>query len=220
MRNLLLGLGLFAVSGLLPAQSVQAVLARMDQAAPSFHAMSANVVMVEFTAILTDTDTENGTLEMQRLKSGETRAIVNFPGSREIAFLGRKLTIYYPKLQEYQEVDMGKHSDVLNQYMLLGFGSSGKELAQGYAITMEGTAKVAGKDTTQLQLIPKDPKVLQRLQRVEIWVPDDSANPVQQQFYEPSGNYRKATYTNINLNPSIPGVLELKLPPGTKKQSQ
>ena len=46
------------------------------------------------------------------------------------------------------------------------------------------------------------------------------ANPVQQQFYEPSGNNRKLTYSNIQLNPPIVGTLELKLPPGVEKQVQ
>jgi hypothetical protein len=43
---------------------------------------------------------------------------------------------------------------------------------------------------------------------------------VQQQFYEPtSGNYRRVTYSNVNLNPPIKGNLELKLPSGVKRRS-
>jgi len=32
------------------------------------------------------------------------------------------------------------------------------------------------------------------LEKIEIWIPPDAAYPVQQQFYEPSGNYRARTY--------------------------
>jgi hypothetical protein len=53
-----------------------------------------------------------------------------------------------------------------------------------------------------------------------VWIPNDAAYPVQQQFNEPSGNYRRATYTGIQLNPTIRGILDLQLPPGTKRQSQ
>ncbi len=50
-------------------------------------------------------------------------------------------------------------------------------------------------------------------------MPNNVAYPIQQQFYEPSGNYRNVTYSNVKLNPSIKGGLDLKLPPGAKKQS-
>lgn len=221
MNKLLLALCVFGSTMAVKAQTVDAVLARMDKSAPNFHAISANVEMATFTAILTDTTTENGTLKMQRLASGEVRAIIDFSGqdARDIAFLGKKVQIYYPNLHEYQDYDLGKNSNVLNQYLLLGFGSSGKELAQSYNITLEGQEKVAGRDTSKLLLVPKDPKMLQHLQKVEVWMPNDAAYPVQQQFYEPSGNWRRATYTQIQLNPPIQGALELRLPPGTKRQS-
>lgn len=222
MKHLLLGLCVWLGGIAAPAQSVSDILARMDKAAPAFHAISADIQMVTYTAILSDTTTENGTLQMQRVKPGDVRAIIDFThqaDGREIAFLGKNLRIYFPKLHEYQEYDLGKNSNVLNQFLLLGFGSSGKELAQSYNITFEGSEKVAGQDTSKLLLAPKDAKVLERLQKVEMWIPNDAAYPVQQQFYQPSGNWQKATYTNIKLNPPITGNLELHLPPGTKRQS-
>jgi outer membrane lipoprotein-sorting protein len=221
MRILLVALCLLFARGQVQAQSVEAVLGRMDQAAPNFRAMTADVQMKTYTAILSDTTTENGTLKMQRLKSGEVRAIIDFSGqtdARVIAFLGNIVRIYYPNLKAYQDYEVGKNSDVLNQFLLLGFGSSGKQLAQSYQITMEGSEKAAGEDTTKLLLVPKDAKVKEHLAKIEMWVPENAAYPVQQQFYEPSGNYRIVTYTNIKMNPSIHGVLELKLPKGVKKQ--
>lgn len=223
MKTLLLALGLFVSSGGAQTQSVDAILARMDQAAPSFHAMSADVQMLTFTAILSDKTVETGTLKMQRLKTNDVRAVIDFSGqtdARVIAFLGKIVQIYYPKLKEYQDYEIGKNSDVLNQFLLLGFGSSGRELAQSYTITMEGPEKVAGQDTTELLLVPKDPKVQQHLTKIEMWIPADAPYPVQQQFYEPSGNYRIVTYSQIKLNPSIHGALELKLPSGVKRQNQ
>jgi outer membrane lipoprotein-sorting protein len=221
MKTLSLGLCLLALAAVSRAQSLDAVLARMDKAAPSFRAMTADVQMKTFTAILSDTITENGALKMQRLKTGEVRAIIDFSAqtdARVIAFLGNIVRIYYPNLHTYQDYEVGKNSDVLNQFLLLGFGSSGRQLAQSYQITMEGTEKVAGQDTTKLLLIPKDQKVKDHLAKIEMWVPNDAAYPVQQQFYEPSGNYRTVTYTNVKMNPPMHGVLELKLPKGVKKQ--
>jgi outer membrane lipoprotein-sorting protein len=221
MKTLSVVLCLAALATGLEAQSVEAVLSRMDQAAPGFHGMTADVEMKTYTAILSDTATENGTLKMQRLKTGEVRAVIDFSGqtsARIIEFLGSIVRIYYPNLKTYQDYGVGKNSDVLNQFLLLGFGSSGKQLAQSYQITMEGSEKVAGQDTTKLLLLPKDAKVKEHLAKIEMWVPENAAYPVQQQFYEPSGNYRTVTYTNIKINPPMHGVLEYKLPKGVKKQ--
>lgn len=193
------------------------ILARMDQAAPNFHGMTAKVDMVEYEKILDDKTTDKGTLEMQR-EGKKVRAVLTFP-DRVIGFLGNIVRIYFPNAQTYQDYDIGKNSDVLNQFLLLGFGSSGKELAQSYNITLAGTEKVAGQDTSKLLLAPKDAKVKEHLSKIEVWIPFDSANPVQQQFYEqPSGNWRKVTYSSILVNPPIKGTLEMKLPSGAKKQ--
>lgn len=221
MKTLSPALCLLVLAAAGHAQTVEAVLARMDRAAPSFRGMTADVQMKTFTAILSDTTTENGTLKMQRLKTGEVRAIIDFSAqtdARVIAFLGNIVRIYYPNLKAYQDYEVGKNTDVLNQFLLLGFGSSGRQLAQSYQISQEGSEKVAGQDTAKLLLMPKDPKVKEHLAKIEMWVPNDAAYPVQQQFYEPSGNYRIVTYTNIKINPPLHGALELKLPKGVKKQ--
>jgi outer membrane lipoprotein-sorting protein len=223
MKNLLIGLCLIAFGADVRAETVETILARMDQAAPSFHAMSADVEMITYTAILSDKTTEKGTLKMQRLRGNEVRAIIDFSAqtdARIIAFLGKILRVYYPKLNSYQDFEVGKNTQVLNQYLLLGFGSSGKDLARSYDISLEGSEDIAGQTSSKLLLVPKDAKVKERLTKVEVWIPKDAAYPVQQQFYEPSGNYRKVTYSNIQLNPAMPGTLELKLPSGAKKQAQ
>ena len=213
-----------ALNATLDGDTVASILERMDKAAPEFHAMTADVQMVTFTAILSDTTTEKGTLKMQRLKANNVRAILDFSAqtdsSRVIAFLGKTVRIYYPPEHSYQDYELGKSSQALNQFLLLGFGSSGTDLARSYEITPEGSDDVGGKSSTKLLLVPKDPKVKERLTKIDVWIPNDAAYPVQQQFFEPSGNYRKVTYTNIQLNPPIQGTLELKLPSGVTKQSQ
>ncbi len=206
----------------LQGQSVEAVLSRMDKAAPTFHAVSADVKMTTHTAIIDDTEVETGTFKMQRVKGQEVRAVLDFSqerDSRQIGFLGRIVRIYYPKLKTYQDYDLGKNTDILNQFLLLGFGSYGRDLAASYAITFEGEEKVEGRATTKLALVPKNPDVAKRLSKIEVWVPNDAAYPVQQKFTEPSGNYRVVTYSDIKVNPPIRGKLELKLPSGVKKQS-
>jgi outer membrane lipoprotein-sorting protein len=216
-KTLLAGVCLVFVFTAAADSALDAILARMDQAAPTFHGMKANVNMDEYQAILNDTTKDVGNVEMQRTNKG-VRAVLTFPKDRTIGFMGDIVRIYFPNTNTYQEIKVGKNADVLNQFLLLGFGASGKELAQNYDISLAGTENLAGQDVSKLVLIPKDAKVKERLTKIWVWIPNDSANPVQQQFFEPSGNYRKVTYSNIQINPPITGTLELKLPLGAKKQ--
>ena len=66
-------------------ESLQSILDRMDQAAPSFKGATANLVLVNYTAILGDTTTERGTLKMQRWKPNDVRAIIDFSALPENA---------------------------------------------------------------------------------------------------------------------------------------
>jgi outer membrane lipoprotein-sorting protein len=203
------------------ADSVSAVLSRMDETAPQFHGATADVVMDTYEAILSDHTKENGTLQMQRNGAADVRAIVAFTGgndARTISFKGKTVRIYYPRLNTYQEADMGNKSQVLNHFLLLGFGSSGKELAAAYDVSSGGTESIGGTSTTKLVLVPKDAETKKTLDKVEIWIPEGQAYPLQQKFYQHNGNIQTVTYTNVKINPPMARSLEFKMPPGAAKQ--
>jgi outer membrane lipoprotein-sorting protein len=205
-----------------PAEDLQTILARMDDAALTFKAITADVRTTSFTKVIDETAVQNGKLTMQRQKGKGTRAILDFSSendSRIIWLFNNTVRFYYPKLKLYQDIDVGKSSDVLNQFLLLGFGSSGKELMESYEITSAGTETISGQEATKLMLEPKSPHAKETLIKVEVWVPQGTAYPIQQQFFKPSGNFVTVLYSNTKLNPPIKGgTLEFKLPPGTKKQ--
>jgi outer membrane lipoprotein-sorting protein len=203
----------FGVSG----EDLSAVLARMDQSAATFHSMTANLTMATYTAILDDTTTEQGDLKMVKEKNG-TEAIINFTGAKEarsIGFFNKQIQLYTPKLNLIQVYKLGKNAKFLDQYLLLGFGTSGSDLQKGYDIQLAGTEPIQGQSTSKLVLSPKQAAVKEQLSKVEIWIPATSGYPVQQKFYNPSGNYRLVTYTNFQLNPQL-GSLKLNAPPNTK----
>jgi negative regulator of sigma E activity len=223
MQRFFCVLCIFASTCLLRAESIDDVLARMDKTAPSIRAMTAEVKMITYTAVIDDTTTENGALQMQK-KSGDIRAIIEFTGAndaRTVALLGKLVKIYYPNLKQYQSYDLGKDAQTADQLLLLGFGTSGAELARSYDVKLIGEGKVDGKECSQLELTPKDPNVRAKLAKVDLWIPTDAGYPAQQQFFDPPkpGNWRKVTYSNINLNPDIKGTLDLQIPKGTKKKS-
>jgi outer membrane lipoprotein-sorting protein len=212
---------LAGLCGVLRADSVAAVLSRMDAAAPSFHGVDANVTMVTYTQIISDKSVETGSLQMQRRSSTDVRAIMelssNGQSKRTLFFRGNKVLMYFADSNTYQDYDLGKSGDLLNSYLLLGFGSSGHDLSNNYEITYAGEESVNQEKTSKLQLIPKEKSVLEHLTKVYIWIPETGANPVQQQFFEPSGNYREVTYSDVKLNPVLKGKLEFKLPNGASR---
>jgi len=218
----LIGLCLFSCCLCLRAEEISTILRRMNEAAQGFHGMAADVEMVTFTAIIDSKITEDGSLKILKTKSGDFRAVVDFShvkdSAREIGLAGKTVRTYFPNAKCFQDYDLGKNGDLINQFLLLGFGASGDELSKSYTISSEGTEKIADLTATKLLLIPKDAKVKEKLAKVELWIPEGQSNPVQQQFFEePSGNYRKMTYSRNQLNPPIHGNLEIKLPSGTQK---
>lgn len=203
----------------LAQDAASAALGRMDQAAPGFRGLTASVTMMQYTKLLDDKSSQPGKIQMQRPKAGEIRAILDFPHEQTLAFSGKNVILYYPKTNQYSVYQASKLGSALNQFLLLGFGSSGQELKRGYTVTADGTEKINGKNATKLMLAPKDPKVAEKLPKAELWIPDDAGYPVQQQFWEPaSGNYRLLTYSDIKINPPISGTLEFKPPAGAQKQ--
>ena len=224
MRQYLGFLCLLATAGSVSAEDSLTIIRRMNEEGPKLHTFSADIHLLTFTAVIKDTLEEDGTLKMQRMKGGAFRAILDFSAvkgsAREIGLFGRTVTMYFPNAKYFQNYEFGKNGDLINQFLLLGFGASGDDLSKSYTISEEGTEKIAGLMTTKLQLIPKDPSVREKLTRAELWVPEGQANPIQQAFYEePSGNYRKVTYSRMVLNPQMRGRLEIQMQPGTQKRN-
>jgi outer membrane lipoprotein-sorting protein len=220
MTRLLLVFSFLIGAGFGSAETLDAVLARLDEGAAKFHSMTADVILTTHTAILNDDTTENGTLRMQRSKKG-TQAIIEITGAqdqRTMGFFNQAIELYLPKTKLLQIYRLGKKNNFVDQYLLLGFGSSGRDLKKGYDIQLAGSEAVNGKAATKLKLVPKEKKVQENLSEVEIWIPQDSDFPVQQKFYNPNGNYRLAVYSNFQLNPPL-GELKLTVPSDVKVEN-
>jgi outer membrane lipoprotein-sorting protein len=201
-----------------PADDLSAILQRMDQASAAFHSMTADLKMVTYTAILDDKTVESGSLEMVKGKNA-TEAVVAFTGSnaRTIGFFNKQIQLYQPKLNLVQIYNLKKSGKFLEQFLLLGFGASGKDLAKSYNIQFGGAEQVDGQSASKVVLTPKERGVQEQISQAELWIPESSGYPVQQKFYNSSGNYHLVTYTNFQLNPQL-SQLKLNAPPGTKTE--
>jgi outer membrane lipoprotein-sorting protein len=200
--------------------SLDQVLAAMDKASASFSDMSARLTRLDYTAVIKDTSQESGVVRMKRAGSRDIRMRIDFaePDPRTIVFERATAQIYYPKIQTVQVYNLGKQRSLVDQFLLLGFGSSGKELARNYSLKVTGEETIAGQPATRLELTPKAASMLEHIRKVELWV-SEAGFPLQQKFERPSGDYTLITYTNIQINTNTPdAAFKLSLPKGVKTE--
>jgi outer membrane lipoprotein-sorting protein len=198
--------------------SLEEIFTRMDKAAAAFKGLTADIRQVSHTEVVSTDDTEEGTLIAKRFRPKDTRFLVQMtrPDPKSY-FVGEgKLRIFNTKTQEAQEADLGKSKDLVNQFMLLAFGSNSSELRGAYTIKAGGPETVKGEKTTRIEMTPKSADTLKYIKRCDMWMSDKGV-AIQQKFFETGGDYVLTTYTNMVLNPSISdSALRLEIPKGVK----
>ncbi len=209
--------------GATPDSGLQDLLGRMDQAAGSFQAMSANVKYVTHTAVLDDNSDEGGTVLMKKVRANLVQGLIDFitPDRRTVTIEQRKVQVYTPNMKTVQIFDLGKHGEQLDQFILIGFATSGTELARGYSMKVLGLEKALGQKTIRVELVPKSEQARDYLQKLDLWIPERPAQPypIQEKIYQKSGDYRLVTYSDMKINPPLkPDALKLKLPTGVKTE--
>ena len=208
----------------LPLQAIEllsAVESRLDQSAAQFKGLTAKIKRVSYTAVIKDKTEETGTIAIKRVKIGDTRIKIDVlePAPRSTTIGRRKYENFLPKIATVQEVDLGKYANLVDQFMLLGFGSSSKELEAGYSLKVTGEETINGKPATRIELLPKKAAVLEHLKRVEMWIPLTEGYPIQQKFHKPSGDFEMSTYSDIRMNPVLSeSDVTLKLPKNVKRE--
>lgn len=215
----------FCVAAAAVADPLDGVLSRIDRAASGFKSMTASIRRVSHTAVINEDNVNIGTMTLKKSKARDMRMLVELtaPDEKAVAVQGRKLELYFPKIQTVQEYDLGKNRELLDQFFLLGFSTSSEELKAAYTLRLldegkPGEEKVAGEKTAHLELIPKSKEVLQHLKKFELWV-GDNGYPAQQKFFLPAGDYMLVTYTNMKVNHDVPdSALNLKLPKRVKRE--
>ena len=179
-------------------------IAGMDAAAAKFASVTGDIDYTKVTVLVNDFSTETGKIFFDKSK-GKLRVMLAFtqPAEKFVLFSDGKVQLYQPKIAEVQEFTLGKNQDMLEQFLLLGFGTSGSELQKSYTAVYKGREKVDSEDAVRLDLTPKAQGVASKLTRIELWLSPTTWQPVQQKFYEPSKDYLIARYRNLQLNTKI-----------------
>jgi outer membrane lipoprotein-sorting protein len=201
------------------AETLKAVLDRMDKSAELFQGMTAKLTQVNHTEVINENETLIAQVRMKRTKSGVAgRVDFTGPNQKIVSIRERELQVYYPKSNNVEVYDVGKYGDQFDQFLLLGFSTSGKELQRNYNVRLIGTETVGGKVTTHLELTPKSKQAQEIFKKADVWLAQDANQPVAEKIHKNDQDYTLITYSDIKLNPPLSDKdLELNLPPGVKK---
>ncbi|PYY14272.1 MAG: outer membrane lipoprotein-sorting protein [Acidobacteria bacterium] len=178
----------------------------MDTAAGQFRNAEADFVWDQYQKVVNETDTQKGKVYYRRTGKGETQMAANIlsPEPKYVLFADGKVRLYQPKIGQVNEYDAGKNREQFQSFLVLGFGGSGHDLPRQFDVKFGGDEDVDGVKTAKLELTPKAPNVKNMFNQIVIWIDAPRGISLKQQFFEPSGDYRIARYTNIKLNGKIP----------------
>jgi outer membrane lipoprotein-sorting protein len=201
------------------AEPLSDILARMDRAAQDFRSLSATMKRIQYTAVISESNEMDGVVRLKRLKKG-TVGVVDFqhPEQRTVYVNGHDIQIYYPKANTVEIYDSSKYTANIDQFLLLGFGTSSTELQKSYDLKMAGLETIGGVATTRIEMTPKSAELKKLITKIELWIPEGQDTPIQEKVTEPSKNYELITYSDVKVNPNLPdSSFELKLPEKVKK---
>jgi outer membrane lipoprotein-sorting protein len=148
----------------------------------------------------------------------EVATDITSPSKKYVLYTGGKILLYQPPpLDQVTEYTAGKNRADVDSFMVLGFGGRGHDLTKSFDVQYGGMEQVDGVNAAKLELTPKSQRVKSMFQTITLWIDPARGVSVQQKFLEPSGDYRLAKYSNIQINIKLPNDLfKLKTTSHTK----
>ncbi len=203
------------------ALPLEEIYRRFDGNAAGFKSMRASIERIDYTAVLKDAAKETGTITLLKKKPGavEMRIDIATPDAKQIGYGDKKAQIFLPKINTVQIFDVGKYDALISQGILIGFGTTAKELQKAYHVKVLGEEAINGRAATRLELVPKGDSPLLKLKKIEAWIQHSDGYPLRQKIYQGSGDYNQATYSEMKINPGVTEAdVRLALPKDVKKE--
>ena len=195
-----------AIGCLSAADDLPKVYSKIDSGSAGFKGITADIKRVAHLDLINEDDTETGKIVVKRPKPHDVLMHIDFmePNPKQVYFGGSTAEIYYPKSNTVEEYDLGKHKGLLEQFLLLGFGTSSQDLRDAYTIRYVGAETINGQPAWRIELTPKSQDMAQTFPKIELWISDATGMAVQQKLYEKGGkDYNLATYSNMKLRSDI-----------------
>lgn len=198
--------------------ALESILNQMDKAAANFRTTQASFVSDQYQKVVDEHDLQAGKVYFRRA-GNETQmaADITEPDKKYVLYADNKVELYQPKIDQVTSYSAGKNRADFESFLVLGFGGGGHDMLKSFDVKYLGAEKLGDVDTVKLDLVPKSQRVRNTFQHIVLWIDPARGVSVQQQFFDPSGDYRLAKYTEIELNQKIPDtVFKLKTTGKTK----
>ena len=186
------------------SNDLNAVLAKMNQSAAGFKSAQGDFVFETYQKLMDEKDQQQGRIYFRRNEKGVDAAFdIDGKAPKQVVYKDGKIRIYEPKINQVTERDVSKNKSDVEAFLSLGFGARGDDLLRDYDVKMAGWETVDGVKTAKLELVPKNEKMRQTYNKIVLWVDPERDVLLQQQFFEPSSDYRLARYSNMKLNEKL-----------------
>lgn len=198
--------------------SLEKILDQMDTTAAHFRTTEASFVWDQYQKVVNDTDTQKGKVYFRR-SGNETQMMADIaePDQKYVFYSDGKIQVYQPKIDQITVYAPGKNRADVESFLVIGFGGGGHDLLRSFDVKYLGNENVNGVETAKLDLVPKSARVRNMFDHIALWVDPSRGVSVQQQVFEPSGDYRLAKYSDIQLNQKLPdNAFKLKTTSKTK----
>ncbi len=204
--KLLLTLGLSSAAALAQAKPghLDEVLRQMDASSAKFHSAEADFRYELYERVVRETTTQNGSTYV--LKNGtKTQMAAKFttPAGKFLDFRDGFFSMYDAGTNHLTTFAAGKNQSLVESFLTLGFGASGKDLSRAWTITDQGEESINGVNTAKLDLVPKDAGVKQQVTHILVWIDTARDLAMKQEFFLPSDDTKTSYFTNIHLNQNV-----------------
>ncbi len=179
--------------------TLESILKQLDAAAKEFRSLTADLERTKVTVVVNDRSTETGQILVRH--DEKMRIELTQPNPRTILRDGNELYVFNPKIRRVEQYDLGKHKALMDQFLLLGFGTPGSELKKSYLVTVLGEQALDKQKVILLELTPKSDEVRKEISKIHLWIDQSTWLPAQQKFFETgSDDYFTIRYTNVARN--------------------
>lgn len=180
------------------------ILSHMNDTGKHLKTIAGDFEYTKVTVLVNDRSTETGELYLRKGKPPDLLLKFEKPDQKVILLKKNKAEMFMPKINQIQEYDLSKHAGLVDQFLLLGFGTDSDELKKAYDIKYVDEVQLGGDMAVALELTPHDPNVAAQIAKIQLWISEESWLPLQQKFFEPSGDYLETHFSSLKVNRPIP----------------
>ena len=224
IKGLIGAAGLLAAVASTPAvqnMTLPEVYAQMDASAAKFQSVQADISVDRYVAIVQQHSTQTGTTTFLRT-GGSIQMLMHLNAGSDdpetdLLYKNGELDVFQPAQKQETILSAGANRGEYDSMLTTGFGASSKDLAANWEVTFQGMETIDGVPTAKLDLVSKQQNIRNNFSHITIWVDPARDISLRQVMFQPDGDARTATYTNIRYNKPVPEKLfVLHVPGGTQ----